>query len=94
MFGWIEFKKEDHERNVELLHNVKRDLCELIERMSKTYSERKHDDPYMFDERRGRYDRRDGMGGENMNQRSGYRHSQEMDYPPYREEHFDNRYNY
>lgn len=65
----IEFKKEKHEENVRLLHNLKEDICKLLENMMHESHERRHDG-YDFDERRGRggrYSRRD----EEMDERRG-----------------------
>lgn len=57
----IEFKKETHEHTMNLLHRVKKDICELFEIMDKpneAHGERKYFiDSY--DERRG------GMGSRN-----------------------------
>lgn len=103
----LEFKKEKHDENVKLAHQIKESVCKLVDNMMEgAVGERHHEDPYMFDERigGGRMGRREDM---EINNRGGYRgqsgsaaYYYPMPYNPYHHgmvhptESFDDRYNY
>ena len=88
MIGIIEFKKDTHERNLELIHKAKKAICELYESIEKDGVE--HRIPREeFDERRGRSGMRGGdmgqsgnRGGYRTDYRGGYRHDMPYGYPP------------
>lgn len=86
MIGIIEFREDEHSKNVRLLHNIKHDICELLKNMSETeMGEKRYP---IFDERRNRGGmRRDNYG--NMRDHQSYMRD---DYP--NDASMDNRYNY
>lgn len=71
MWGIIEFREEEHKQNLETLHNVKKEICEVIDKMERGAA---------FGERRGQYgsgtNERDYRAMEErrggMNNRGGY----------------------
>lgn len=85
MFGIIEFREDEHKRNISMLHQVKKDICQLLENLERTnVDERRDHTEYDIEERRGR----------RMGSRGGY--GNHFPYP----EHYpqypmrDERYNY
>ena len=94
MIGIIEFKKDTHERNKDLVKKAKEAICELYESFNKDSIE--HRIPMEeYDERRGRsnmrmddsgyrrgMDYRGGQGDYRGGQ-GGYRYPEHMMYPPY-----------
>lgn len=68
----LQFKKEDHEENMELLHRIKKDVCTLYEKLEESEKEamgQRHYEIDSYDERRGgsmgyrgNMGRRDDMG--------------------------------
>lgn len=67
----IEFRKEDHEKNMSLVHRIKEDVCELwknLEAADAAHGER-HYEIDSYDERRGMMGRRDIH--EEMDERRG-----------------------
>ena len=52
----LQFKKEDHEENMNLLHRIKKDVCTLYEKLEESEKEamgQRHYEIDSFDERRG-----------------------------------------
>lgn len=99
----LQFKKEDHEENMNLLHRIKKDICTLYDKLEASEKEamgQRHYEIDSFDERRG------GMGYRNvMDERRGGgrggrmgRREEEYHRPMYPEYPFDERgggrYNY
>lgn len=93
MFGWIEFREDEHQQHMSSLHKIKKEVCELIDKMEKgSHDERRHEMPYETDERRGgRMSYR--MGGD-VNERGGY--NNHFPYPkhPHQYPYYEERYNY
>lgn len=98
----LEFRKEDHEKNMNLLHRIKTDICELYKNleeseMSSAHGERRYEIE-AYDERRGgsHMGRRDMM--DERRGRMSYRDnrmSMDRHYPEYPiEERGGGRYNY
>ena len=102
----LEYRKEKHDENIKLAHQIKETVCRLVDNMMETaISEKHYEESHMYDERRGggRMNRREGMGMEGMHEynRGGYSsYHHPSNYSPYHtpthEIHgeFDNRYNY
>ena len=100
----LQFKKEDHEENMNLLHRIKKDVCTLYEKLEESEKEamgQRHYEIDSFDERRGGnmgY-RSGGMGYRNsMDERRGGnrggrmgRRDEEYHRPMYPEYPFDER---
>lgn len=66
----LQFKREDHEENMNLLHRIKKDICTLYDKLEASEKEamgQRHYEIDSFDERRGgmgyRMDERRGRGG-------------------------------
>lgn len=99
----LEFKKETHDHAMSLVHNIKKEICELFEIMDKpdeAHGERKY---YInaYDERRGGMGNRDMQMEERRNRDSRGRYSRRDDrfedrrYPKYPfDERGGGRYNY
>ena len=86
MIGIIEFREDEHQRNMKLVHNIKKDICELLRNMAEDeIGERRHP---IYDERRGRSMMRRG-GRANMKTHDG-----NEDYEYYDDESMDDRYRY
>lgn len=65
----LQFKREDHEENMNLLHRIKKDICTLYDKLETSEKEamgQRHYEIDSFDERRGgmgyRMDERRGGG--------------------------------
>ncbi len=99
----LQFKREEHEENMELLYNIKKDICTLYENLEKGEKEamgQRHYEIDSFDERRGGgMNYRGGMGnrgsmgerrGGNRGGRMG-RRDEESYKPMYPEYPFDER---
>lgn len=95
MIGIIEFKKDTHERNRELVHKAKEAICELYESFNKDAMEQRIPREE-FDDRRGGSNMRMGVtdyrggyghrGGQSgyRGEQMGYRHDPYYAYPqPY-----------
>ena len=95
MIGIIEFKKEVHDKYIERLCNLKKEICELYEEMSRAGKEKHHEE---FEDRRG--DWRGHVQGsfEDRNYRQynresqGYHKNESSDYR-YPDHYDDMRYN-
>ena len=86
MIGIIEFREDEHQRNMKLVHNIKKDICELLRNMAEDeIGERRYP---VYDEKRGRGMMRRG-GRANMKTRDG-----NEDYEHYDDESMDDRYRY
>lgn len=100
----LEFKKEKHDETMHLAHQLKENVCRLVDNIMEAAIVEKHEGHYMHDERRGRMGRR--YEGDEVEFRGGYRggyrgesgYHYPMMYPyekPYQpNEEFNNRYNY
>lgn len=92
----LQFKREDHEENMELLHNIKKDICTLYDNLEKSEKEalgQRHYEIDSFDERRGGMNYRNGMGERRGGMRGGRmgRRDEEPRRPMYPEYPFDER---
>lgn len=99
----LQFKKEDHEENMNLLHRIKKDVCTLYEKLEESEKEamgNRHYEIDSFDERRGSgmnyrggMNRRDDMGERRGGSRGGRmgRRDEEPYRPMYPEYPFDER---
>ena len=71
----LQFKKEDHEENMNLLHRIKKDVCTLYEKLEESEKEamgHRHYEIDSYDERRGGMGYRGGMGRrDEMGERRG-----------------------
>ena len=102
MFGFIEFKKQDHDENLQLVHRIKEDICKLVDKLSHgNYHERQYQTPE-FDERRGggKMGNRGSMGyhGTEGSYGSGHHMPYHYPYPQHpmypQDQQYDDRYNY
>ena len=87
----LQFKKEDHEENMNLLHRIKKDVCTLYEKLEESEKEamgNRHYEIDSFDERRSSgMGHRGSMGYRNaMDERRGGRGGRmgRRDEEPYR----------
>ena len=99
----LQFKKEDHEENMNLLHRIKKDVCTLYEKLEESEKEamgNRHYEIDSFDERRGSMGYRSGgmnyrneMGERRGGSRGGRMGRREEEYhrPMYPEYPFDER---
>lgn len=88
MWGMIEFREDEHHHNIQSLRMVKKEVCDLLERMETD----------AHGERRGRYGNRMDERGRGMNNRMGERggYANHFPYPESYPQYpmYDERYNY
>ncbi len=58
----LEFRKEDHEENMNLVHRIKEDICQLYKNLEKAEMGERRYEIDAFDERGGSGNRGGGMG--------------------------------
>lgn len=88
----LEFKKEKHDETIRLAHQLKEDMCRLVDNIMEAAIVEKHGKHYMHDERRG--GSRMGRREDEMDYRgTSYRYPTHPYYPRMNEE-FNDRYDY